>query len=527
MMYEFKVSEMAEEFGVHRNTIRNWIKTGYLTQLENRLIEASSLDRFINQVAGSEKLISRANKSQKDSHDHPAITDQFLGELNSPSPDLEAMGPRYEKALSQSHKNKEGIYYTPRKIVADLMNFLEEKNTAELTFCDPCCGSGEFLMEALERGFRPQNIFGFDTDPVACALARKRIEEKTGFQDPHIVQQDFLSTIARQPRHFDCLFTNPPWGKKLKGSQKRALSKIFPGGEKLDTSALFLIAVLKSLKPGGWAGLLLPESFFTIAAFRQAREEALRWDIRRLVDYGKPFKGLVTRAQGLVLQKKPPGEGKILCETESSTSLRAGEEFRRNPKAILNFTCSSEEAALIDQLYGVQHITLKGNARWGMGIVTGSNKRFCSPVLREGYMPVYKGTDITPAGLKKPTTFIPRDTSLYQQTAPRELYEAEEKLIYRFISSDLCFLVDKKQNYLLNSANMVLLDEGFPLSGEQTAALLNSSLINWLFRKLFNTHKILRGDIEALPLHYGYFNHHEEFSEEAYRDYLNITIPGN
>ncbi len=34
MMYEFKVSEMAEEFGVHRNTIRNWINAGTLPAQE-------------------------------------------------------------------------------------------------------------------------------------------------------------------------------------------------------------------------------------------------------------------------------------------------------------------------------------------------------------------------------------------------------------------------------------------------------------------------------------------------------------
>ena len=34
MMYEFKVSEMAEEFGVHRNTIRNWINSGNLPAKE-------------------------------------------------------------------------------------------------------------------------------------------------------------------------------------------------------------------------------------------------------------------------------------------------------------------------------------------------------------------------------------------------------------------------------------------------------------------------------------------------------------
>ena len=34
MMYEFRVSEMAEEFGVHRNTIRNWINAGTLRAKE-------------------------------------------------------------------------------------------------------------------------------------------------------------------------------------------------------------------------------------------------------------------------------------------------------------------------------------------------------------------------------------------------------------------------------------------------------------------------------------------------------------
>ena len=34
MMYEFKVSEIAEEFGVHRNTIRNWINAGTLVAQE-------------------------------------------------------------------------------------------------------------------------------------------------------------------------------------------------------------------------------------------------------------------------------------------------------------------------------------------------------------------------------------------------------------------------------------------------------------------------------------------------------------
>ena len=36
MIYEAKVNELAEEFGVHRNTIRNWINSGILPAEEGR-----------------------------------------------------------------------------------------------------------------------------------------------------------------------------------------------------------------------------------------------------------------------------------------------------------------------------------------------------------------------------------------------------------------------------------------------------------------------------------------------------------
>ena len=80
------------------------------------------------------------------------------------------------------------------------------------------------------------------------------------------------------------------------------------------------------------------------------------------------------------------------------------------------------------------------------------------------------------------------------------MYHAPEKLIYRFISSDLVFYCDTHQRYILNSANMLVLDEDFPLTAKQLAEIMNSQLTNWLFKQLFHTHKVLRGDLELLPI---------------------------
>ena len=87
----------------------------------------------------------------------------------------------------------------------------------------------------------------------------------------------------------------------------------------------------------------------------------------------------------------------------------------------------------------------------------------------------------------------------FQQTAPSEKYRAPEKLVYKFISSNLVFAYDDKQSLTLNSANILIPQiENYPI--KVVLGFLNSKLFNYYYRKKFNSIKILRGDIEQLPL---------------------------
>jgi site-specific DNA-methyltransferase (adenine-specific) len=47
---------------------------------------------------------------------------------------------------------------------------------------------------------------------------------------------------------------------------------------------------------------------------------------------------------------------------------------------------------------------------------------------------------------------------------------------------------------------MLVLNEDFPLTSKQLAQIMNSPLTNWLFKQLFNTHKVLKSDLELLPV---------------------------
>ncbi|MCL2067491.1 MAG: N-6 DNA methylase [Treponema sp.] len=427
----------------------------------------------------------------------------------------------YEKSLSTQLRNKEGIYYTPANIIADMLKSI--KITKNKTFLDPCCGSGNFIVQAIEKGFKPENIYGFDTDINAVKITKKRILEKTGIINKNIVCGDFLLLAKEITVKYDYIFTNPPWGKKLTKKKKDGFSVDYQAGKSMDTSSLFFFACLQILKNGGKLGFLLPEAFFNISTFEDARKAALNLQIERLIDYGKPFKRLLTRAQAIILKNiKSSAITKIICETENCKIERNQQSFNQIPKHIFNFFTNSETNRVIEHIYSLPHVTLVNNAKWGLGIVTGNNKKICKSVHKTGFVPIYRGQDITPTGLKEPVLFISEDLSDCQQVAPLELYKAKEKLIYRFISGNLVFYCDTKQNYILNSANMLILNKTFPISGRQLSALLNSGFMNWVFMNIFRTHKILRSDLEQLPIHTGYFIKNKAFNEEKYLDYINI-----
>jgi len=518
------VEDVALRLNVSTASVHNWVKTGYLLKAENRKITEESFLHFIENVAGHEKLTKRANKSLVDTHDHTTLQRSFIKRLSSDDlVEYKTIAAEYEEALSNSYRNKEGIYYTPDSITNMFFDGLPTKN---ITFCDPCCGSGNFLMAAIDHGINPESIHGYDIDPVAVEISRRRIFERTGVWPKNIVCLNFLETAAKNnlpaPK-FDVIFTNPPWGKKLSKNEKLFFSKAFRTGKSVDTCSLFFFAACAAVKNGGYVGLLMPDSFFNVATHQYARKYAVKHTLISLTDFGKPFPTLLTKAKSFIMQLTPPPvDSAAICKTQTTAHKRQQSSFCGNPRTIINFSCPPESAEVLDHMVAIPHDKLSGRAKWGLGIVTGNNKKFIRDSNAPEYMPVYKGKDILKGGLKPPTNFIPSDTSLYQQVPPLELFLSEEKLIYKFISSNLCFYHDRDQSFFINSANMLILDKSFPISSKQLCDLLNSNIMNWFFNTMFETHKVLRSDLECLPIHTDYFKVHSKFCEKNYLDYLGI-----
>ena len=155
----------------------------------------------------------------------------------------------------------------------------------------------------------------------------------------------------------------------------------------------------------------------------------------------------------------------------------------------------------------IQNSTLKDNATFALGIVTGNNKKYLLQTKIENSEPIFKGCDIFPFKMDQEKMYIQFTPEIFQQVAKEAFYRSK-KIVYRFINSRLVCAIDTKNFLLLNSANLFIPKNNYPF--ETIVCLFNSNIYNFVFQKKFHSTKVLRNHLESLPL--------PEFSNETHKE---------
>lgn len=412
----------------------------------------------------------------------------------------DTVGIIYQSLMVAGSKARKGSFYTPGVIIEDIF---KDHSDREGLFLDPCCGTGQFLLRAARNGYSdPNRLFGIDVDKLAVRIAR--INLLLAFPDisfsPQIFHANFLLEKAGD-KLFTLIATNPPWGADFCDDDLISLSKLYPHIKSRESFSYFLAKSLDLAAKNAVISFILPESFLNIRVHSDIRKLILeRASIIAIHSIGRRFKSVYTPIIRLDLQNATAPTGWPVClrQLDNSENIVPQARFQRNLNHIFDAGLSEEENQIIAKLYSLPHLTLKNSAEWALGIVTGDNKKHVTATFEDGMEAVYKGSDVAPYHLKTAKSFIRFVPENFQQVAPTARYRAPEKLVYKFISNRLVFAYDDKQSLTLNSANILipwLAD--YPV--KVVLCLLNSKLFHFVFAKKFNTHKVLRGDLESLP----------------------------
>lgn len=236
--------------------------------------------------------------------------------------DKDVVGDAFEVFAESKLVGEKGEFFTPREVVRLAVELVNP--SAGQSIMDPACGSGGFLIYALEHVWRfmeddpryrnspmldreKQNIaqrcfFGIDKeiDLVKIAKAYMAIagDGRGGIAQENTLHaaSEFQGTARRlftegdDFKQFDIILTNPPFGANIKVLKREAAQfslghawRRLRNGKYVQTNKprdtppqiLFVERCLDMLKDGGILAMVLPETLFHAPKYRYVLEFAL------------------------------------------------------------------------------------------------------------------------------------------------------------------------------------------------------------------------------------------------------------
>jgi type I restriction enzyme M protein len=226
--------------------------------------------------------------------------------------DLDTKGVAFEQFMDGFFKGDFGQYFTPREIIAFAVEMMQPK--ADELVLDPACGSGGFLLYALDHvrheaseyyemgsqdhfrhwhDFAMQNLFGIEiNDEIARVAKMNMILHDDGHSNiagddsldrPDAIRKRTGNNGFAEGR-FDLILTNPPFGAQVNLTERPYLPDFYFGNQEdakgkrkprknQKTEILFIERVYQFLKPGtGRAAVVLPDGILTNSSLQYVRD---------------------------------------------------------------------------------------------------------------------------------------------------------------------------------------------------------------------------------------------------------------
>ena len=257
-----------DDEGMTGEELKSFVDTTLIPKLKNLDVSSGNKRALIIR-----EIFDGTNNYMKNG----TIIRQVLNELNkidfNSSEDRHVFGDIYETILRdlQSAGNY-GEFYTPRALTEFITEMINPRLGEKVL--DPACGTGGFLTSAIEN-IRKRDVKGVDDLKVLEKTIHGMELKPLPFMlcvtnlilhDIEVPNVDYTDSLNReytsigQKDRVDVILANPPFGASVADRVETNFPVNFRTTESAD---LFLMLMVRYLKDGGRAGIVLPDGSLT------------------------------------------------------------------------------------------------------------------------------------------------------------------------------------------------------------------------------------------------------------------------
>jgi type I restriction-modification system DNA methylase subunit len=540
------------------------------------------------------------------------------------------LGNLYQKYIDKEERKRLGQFYTPHEVIdyiLDSVGYSAQKEIENKILLDPACGSGGFLVPAVNRlvarlreknydavtilGKVKENIYGFDINPFAAHLTETNllfqvidligeakgqnpsfkmekfnvyvtdtlkipiaplegtvqdfftdaVEESAAAEDVEVVKEIKLRR-GKFSNGVDLVVGNPPWGIKFETSTRDELMRRFEHihVRTPESSNYFIGIGIDMLKPDGLLGMIVPNNLLYQHEFHKTRGFLLTLNrVMKVVNIGDSvFEDVITPSCIITVQKDGQDclDNKVLIKDmrrierdKLRETFRSDKNFQQiDQRSIFEikdhvFQSDVETSELLKKSFLHKHTLGQIADEVAAGIGTGGDSIFRISIAqadtlkleKEPLKPVLVGREIsdyyTPDGSdhviiyttknfdikRNPKVFEylkPFQEKLSQKRETRkglipwyslhwprypDLFKAP-KIICRQTADTLIASIDHLGYYVLNSIIIIRLKDGSGYDLKYVLALLNSTLLRYVYRRLTQEEERVFAEVKPVNL---------------------------
>ncbi|OFX77888.1 MAG: hypothetical protein A2X12_03715 [Bacteroidetes bacterium GWE2_29_8] len=543
-------------------------------------------DEILDNIKIDDKILLNYTKKLSDYNFATEIDVNILGHIFEhslvPTEEIQAKSQGIEIKKKDTKKKQDGVFYTPpyitKYIIENTIGVLCEEKKKELNInditiknavkkedkkklykrideyrnwllslkiCDPACGSGAFLNEALdflikehnltnkteaqvlnssivysyiEESILENNIYGVDINEEAVEIAKLSLWLKVAkkdrklsnlnnnikcgnslIDDPNIAgdkafnwQKEFPTVFENGG--FDVVIGNPPYVVLSSFKDKSFIylqSKFKTSFGRLNTFALFIEQITTLTNKNSKIGIIIPDSLCLIDYYSNLRKYLLdSTSIEQIIELGDGiFTDATVPAIILLLGNKKKeniikvGDKAIFTDIGKIKTISQN-YYYTTQKYSFNLCVDDIFLKLNRMIDSKMGYSLKDLIQIKIGICTGNNfKHIADNKQFVCSKKMLQGKDITKYHIAYNNKYINYDRKILLRARDEDIFLKREKLLMRQTSDNLILAYDNDQYYTIDSL-FILYAKDERINIKYLLAILNSKLINRHYQKL-------------------------------------------